>query len=99
MLDDFEVELISVDGAALWLAFDLTHVVPLVTVFFFSGFVYAGTSVAGGVPSAYGVPGSAAVVVSELCMHVDVESVGAVVVSELGMHVDVKSVGAMHAGG
>ncbi len=51
MLDDFEVELIFLDGAPFGLAFDLTHVVPLMTVFFFSGFGYAGTSVAGGVPA------------------------------------------------
>ena len=85
MLDDFEVELIFLDDAAFGLAFDLTHVVPLMTVFFFSGFGYAGTSVAGGIPAVEGFPGSPGVVVSELGMNLDVESVGAVVVSVLSL--------------
>ena len=59
------------------LAFDLTMVVPLMTLLFFSGFGDAGTSVAGGVPAGSSAPGSAAVVVSELGMHVDVKYVGA----------------------
>ena len=117
MLQNFEVELIFVDGAAVSFILDLTTCVPLMTVLVLGGEDFVGvvcvpvlpivdgdggfsfgiagarpvieaslssslsassaTSVAGGVPAGRSTPGSAAVVVAELGVDVEGNSVSA----------------------
>ena len=117
MLQNFEVELIFVDGAAVSFILDLTTCVPLMTVLVLGGEDFvgvvcvpvlpivdggggfsfgiagarpvieaslssslsasSGTSVAGGVPAGRSTPGSAAMVVAELGIDVDGNSVSA----------------------